>query len=181
MRAREIGAIKSFPEAFWKMLEIEVITGDDVSGQLGVAAGRLTAYARDIFSGAGVESGECNIVFIGDRFMTELNETYKSRSGTTDVLSFNLTDERSDGFCGEVYVSLERAKTQADEGGILFDEEVIRLVTHGLLHLVGLVHDTEDEYASMTVKTEELVKSFFAGSPTCAPHTLGCLPERGPE
>lgn len=163
------------------MVQIEIITGEGISGQIPISADRLVAYARDIFSGAGVESGECNIVFIGDRFMTELNETYKGRSGTTDVLSFNLTDERSDGLCGEVYVSLERAKTQADEEGIPFDEEVIRLVTHGLLHLTGRVHDTEDAYASMTVKTEELVKSFFSESPTCEPHTLGCPPVRGPE
>jgi rRNA maturation RNase YbeY len=147
------------------MLEIEIIVGDEVSGILPVNSRRLETYARDVLAGNGAASGECNIVFIGDGFMTELNETYKGRTGTTDVLSFNLTDELSDGFCGEVYVSLNRAKAQAEEQGVPFDEEVVRLVTHGLLHLAGHLHDTDDAYASMTVKTDELVKAFFAQAP----------------
>lgn len=152
------------------MLEIEVIFGDEISVVFPLDSRRLVTYARDVLSGNGVENGECNIVFIGDSFMTELNETYKGVPGTTDVLSFDLSDGLGGGFCGEVYISLLRAKAQAEEQGVPFDEEVIRLVTHGLLHLAGFVHDkedlTEDANAVMTVKTEELVKTFFRG-PQC--------------
>ena len=144
------------------MLEIEIIVGDEVSGILPVNSRRLETYARDVLAGNGAANGECNIVFVGDGFMTELNETYKGRTGTTNVLSFNLTDELSDGFCGEVYISLDKAKAQSDELGIPFNEEVVRLVTHGLLHLAGHLHDTDDAHVSMTAKTEELVKAFFA-------------------
>jgi len=167
------------------MLEIDVIIGDDISVFLPVFPldsrffDLLVTYSRDVLARNGVEKGECNIVFIGDSFMTELNETYKGVPGTTDVLSFDLSDDLCRGdsasrpysggfrglprFCGEVYISLSRAKAQAEEQGVPFDEEVIRLVTHGLLHLAGFVHDTEDANAAMTVKTEELVKAFFSG------------------
>jgi probable rRNA maturation factor len=143
------------------MLEVEIIIGDDISVVFPLEERRLGAYAHDVLAGNGVECGECTIVFIGDSFMTELNEKYKGRTGTTDVLSFDLTDDLTGMFCGEVYISLLRAKAQAEEQGVPFKEEVVRLVTHGLLHLAGFVHDTESSDAAMTVKTEELVKAFF--------------------
>lgn len=95
--------------------------------------------------------------------MAELNENYKNRNGTTDVLSFNISDELSDICEGEIYVSLSRAKSQSSEYGVSYTEEIIRLVTHGLLHLGGRVHDSEEEYQAMTSDTEKFVSSFFNG------------------
>jgi probable rRNA maturation factor len=142
-------------------LTVEIISSDDVEDLLPVDSGRLQEYAARVLREGGVSSGEFNVVFIGDEFMTELNEMYKGRKGTTDVLSFNLSDESDEGVSGEVYVSLEQAKTQADELGVPFEEEVVRLVTHGLLHLAGHVHDTDEQYDAMMDRTERLVREFF--------------------
>ncbi|MHB9031260.1 MAG: rRNA maturation RNase YbeY, partial [Candidatus Latescibacterota bacterium] len=120
-------------------------------------------YAQEIMSRNGYAIGEVNIVFIGDEYMAELNRTYKGREGTTDVLSFNLTNEFAEGLSGEVYISLNRARTQAEEYEVPFEEEVVRLVTHGLLHLSGHIHDTDAQYENMTRRTDELVKEFFSG------------------
>jgi probable rRNA maturation factor len=145
------------------MVAIDVIVEDDWSGSFPVDEERLKAFALGVFERAGIDKGECNIVFICDPFMTELNETYKGRDGSTDVLSFDLTDDTAGGFTGEVYVSLDRAYTQAEERGIPLAEEIVRLVAHGLLHLSGRVHDTEAGLSSMTGDTEELVRTFFSG------------------
>jgi probable rRNA maturation factor len=144
------------------MMEIDIIVSEDVADLMPVDVERLREYALAILSRSGLIAGEVNIVFIGDEFMAELNETYKGREGTTDVLSFNLTDELAGGLSGEVYVSLERARSQADELGVSFEEEVVRLVTHGLLHLAGHVHDTEEQHRVMTERTETLVGEFFS-------------------
>ncbi len=143
------------------MMEIDIIVGDDVTGDLPVDIERLHAYALMVFGSDGVSTGQVNIVFIDDEFMAQLNETYKGRAGTTDVLSFNLTDEVADALSGEVYVCLDRAKAQAEELGVPFEEEVVRLVTHGLLHLAGHVHDTDEQYDVMVQRTESLVGEYF--------------------
>jgi rRNA maturation RNase YbeY len=143
------------------MVTVEVIESEEVEGLLPVETDRMESFAREVLERNGVERGEYNIVFIGDAYMTELNEIYKGRIGTTDVLSFNLSDENENVYAGEVYVSLERAKEQAEEYGASFEREVVRLVVHGLLHLSGYVHDTEELFASMNGRTEDIVAAFF--------------------
>lgn len=142
--------------------EVEIIMSDDVDLPLPVDSEHLRKHVSDTLLENGVSSGEFNIVFVGDGFMTELNEVYKGRKGTTDVLSFDLSNDFSEGLSGEVYVSLERAKAQAAEIGVPFEEEVVRLVTHGILHLAGHVHDTDAQYDVMSENTERLVREFFA-------------------
>jgi probable rRNA maturation factor len=75
-----------------------------------------------------------NIVLTDDETLEDLNKRFKKRKGPTDVLAFEF--EEPD-FLGEVYVSLDRAREQALDYGVSEEEEVERLVLHGLLHLLG--------------------------------------------
>jgi len=143
------------------LIAIDIIESDEVEGLLPVDHGRLHDYAVFVIESGGIKEAEVNVVFVSDEKMTELNETYRKRKGTTDVLSFDLSDNISEKIEGEVYVSLERAKNHSSEYDISFGEEVVRLVTHGLLHLTGRVHDTGDAYRSMTEDTEKMVRVFF--------------------
>jgi len=143
------------------MVDVDVIISDDTEEALPIEAENLADYAARVMLSSGVDDGEINVVFVGDAFMTELNETYKKRSGSTDVLSFILSGEDSERIEGEVYVSLKRAQEQAVEYGVTFSEEIVRLVTHGLLHLAGCVHGSDEEYRVMTKDTERYVMEYF--------------------
>ena len=143
------------------MLNVEVILEDEDIGFQPLDEKDIVAFAREICARHGIDGGELNIVFSGDAFMAHLNETYKGREGTTDVLSFNLNEGSGDPFVGEVYVSLDKAREQAAEWGVPFDREVVRLIVHGLLHLAGRVHDTEEATVSMEAMTEQLTAEFF--------------------
>jgi len=143
------------------MLNVDVIVCEDVLEEFPLDTGRLSDYVADVLDAKGVSEGEVNVVFVDDGYMTELNGRYRKREGTTDVLSFRLSDDDSGRLEGEVYVSVERAEKQAGEYGVPLPEELVRLVTHGVLHLTGMVHDTDDEYASMTGETERFVGMFF--------------------
>lgn len=72
-----------------------------------------------------------------DETLRDLNKRFKGRKGPTDVLAFDF--EEPD-FLGEVYVSLDRAREQAIYYGVSEEEEIERLVLHGLLHLLGYTH-----------------------------------------
>jgi len=143
------------------LIEIDIIVNDDVTGLLPVEEDRVHDHAVYVLQSGNFDTAVVNIVFIGDEKMTELNETYKNGSGTTDVLSFDLSDTQSGKIDGEVYVSLERARSQSVEYNINFEEEVIRLVTHGLLHLTGRIHDTGELLDAMKADTERMVNAFF--------------------
>ena len=143
------------------MITVDVIVSEKVAELFPLGREEVQKFSITVLKSSGITRCEINVVFIDDEKMTGLNENYKKREGTTDVLSFDLSDNSSDIVDGEVYVSLERAEKQAEECNVPFKEEIIRLVTHGLLHLAGRTHRSEEEYRLMMSDTENYVKDFF--------------------
>jgi len=84
-----------------------------------------------------------SFAIVNDEKMNELNEKYRGRVGSTDVLSFEIKESEEDGvfLLGEVVVDKNKAKEQAEELGHSYEEEVADLVRHGVLHLLGKHHN----------------------------------------
>lgn len=107
---------------------------------------RFTAKALKVVpaeDGVGV-----TVAFVSDRRMRELNRMWRRKVGTTDVLSFPAAQsefEMAEGASlGDVVISVEQAARQAREHGLGFEEEVSQLILHGLLHLCGYDHETDE-------------------------------------
>jgi len=109
---------------------------------------------------------EISILFIDDIEMRVLNKRYRGKDKTTDVLSFPQISDfksaiRNPQFAillGDVVISLETAKRQAKESGHPFNREVIILLTHGILHLLGYDHEGDKKKAvEMRRKEKELM------------------------
>ena len=87
-------------------------------------------------------------MFVSDRAMAELNRRWRGKPGTTDVLSFPAEQnkfEKTEGLnLGDVVISVERAARQAKENKLSLNTEISQLVLHGLLHLCGYDHLTDD-------------------------------------
>ena len=115
------------------------------------------------------EKVEVSIALVDDKYIQELNRQYRNVDAPTDVLSFAMR-ERAAGednidFCeeellGDVVISLERATMQAAEYGHSFEREVGFLVVHGVLHLLGYDHESDEEKKLMRQKEEEILKSI---------------------
>ena len=88
------------------------------------------------------------VAFVSDRAMRELNRLWRHKEGTTDVLSFPVQQdefEKAEGSSlGDVVVSVEQAARQAKENGLTLDQEIAQLILHGLIHLCGYDHSTDD-------------------------------------
>jgi probable rRNA maturation factor len=88
------------------------------------------------------------IAFVSDRAMRELNRLWRHQQGTTDVLSFPAEQdefEKVEGSrLGDVVISVEQAERQAKENGLTFNQEIAQLILHGLLHLCGYDHSTDN-------------------------------------
>ena len=89
-----------------------------------------------------------NLIFVDDVFIQDMNRTYLGKDRPTDVISFLLEED----ILGEVYVSLDTAQSQSITYRVPFQEEVARLVIHGVLHLLGYTDSTDDERKIMTQK-----------------------------
>jgi probable rRNA maturation factor len=132
-------------------------------------------------------AGAVDAVLTDDDHVRRLNAAYRSRDRTTDVLAFAFEESSDDVIVGdaaveptvgEVYISVQRASEQADELGVTQDEELSRLLVHGLLHLVGFDHQTEEELVAMERETERFLAAVPVGGANRSTALAGCLSER---
>ena len=88
------------------------------------------------------------IAFVSDRAMRELNRLWRHQQGTTDVLSFPAEQDEfekvENSRLGDVVISVEQAARQAGQNGLTLDNEIAQLILHGLLHLRGYDHATDN-------------------------------------
>jgi len=94
----------------------------------------------------GLKGIEVSLYFTDDDTIRELNKTYRGKNKATDVLSF-IFDEPAGPYrlLGEIVISVDTARRQAEEIGHSFEEEIKRLVVHGFVHLLGYDHELGGE------------------------------------
>ena len=109
---------------------------------------RWQAFGERALQVLGVRDQGATVVFTSDRLMRKLNREYRGKDHTTDVLSFaseQSSFEKTVGaHLGDVVISVEQASRQAAENQLDIDREVGQLILHGLLHLCGYDHETDN-------------------------------------
>lgn len=93
------------------------------------------------------QARSATIAFVSDRKMRALNNDFRGKNTTTDVLSFPFEPDEFDierDFLGDIVISLEQARKQASENGLDIETEIKQLILHGILHLCGYDHETDD-------------------------------------
>ena len=119
------------------------------------------------------KTAEISIIFADDSYIQNLNREYRGLDEPTDVLSFALRDEQPGvpainavpanelpELLGDIFISVERAVTQAKNFGHSLERELCYLTIHGLLHLLGFDHHTPEETIKMR-QAEELILEKF--------------------
>jgi probable rRNA maturation factor len=111
-------------------------------------AARWREFAERALGQIGKSGASATIAFVSDRAMRRLNRDFRGRDAATDVLSFphepDKFEQAAENDLGDVVISVERAAAQAAGNGLDFELEVAQLILHGLLHLCGYDHETDD-------------------------------------
>ena len=154
-------------------IEIEVqIAPELVQDHLpGLSPARLEAVARAALRHEG-QGGQLTLVITADEGIQQLNRDFLGRDAPTDVLAFSAQEDdgafvsapEAEGYLGDVIVSYPRAAAQALERGHTTEQELDLLIVHGLLHLLGYDHATEEEKAAMWDRQEAILASLPQGS-----------------
>jgi len=96
-----------------------------------------------------------NLIFTSDRQMHALNKYFRNKDNSTDVLSFNIDDlDEENSVFGEIYISVDIARKQANNYNAPLTEEILRLSCHGMLHLIGYDHIKKDDKKKMKEREE---------------------------
>jgi len=126
---------------------------------------KLESYISFVVKKLKLQKGIFNIIFVNNEEIHEINKTYRNTDRVTDVISFALEDNKDivyKGFrlLGDIYIAIDVAYDQAIEYNHSREREVCFLATHGILHLLGYDHMTEEEEKVMFKKQEELLNAF---------------------
>jgi len=100
-----------------------------------------STFAMKCLDAIGKSESSATIAFVSDKRIRELNRQFRGVDKATDVLSFPAEENLN---LGDVAVSVDTATVQAKDNGLTFDEEVAQLILHGLLHLCGYDHETDN-------------------------------------
>lgn len=114
---------------------------------------RIGITAVELFAGSilpivsETKGRDFTVAFISDARMKQLNKSFRGKNSTTDVLSFPTEPNEFDppgSSLGDIAISAEQAKKQAAENGLDLETEIKQLILHGVLHLCGYDHETDD-------------------------------------
>lgn len=106
--------------------------------------------------------GKILIGIIGESEIKNINKKWRGQNRPTDVLSFAWQEDKTfaGGELGEIFLCWPQIKKQAKERGILAKEEFVRILAHGLLHLIGYDHAVKKDEKKMFALQERVVKKF---------------------
>ncbi|MDB9954208.1 rRNA maturation RNase YbeY [Flavobacteriaceae bacterium] len=115
-------------------------------------ADTTASWLSAIISQEDYKEGEVSIVFCDDEFLHKLNVEFLDHDTLTDVISFDYSMGKE--IHGEIFISIERVKENANEFNQSFDAELSRVMAHGVLHYCGYKDKSESEAATMRSKEE---------------------------
>ena len=112
-----------------------------------------------------IENPLLNIIIVDNEKIREINKEYRNKDAVTDVISFafeEIEDVKYEDFrfLGEIYISYERCKEQAQDYGHSVKREFCYLAVHGLLHLLGYDHIKEEDKKVMRALEEEILNEY---------------------
>ena len=125
----------------------------------------LNDYVKYLVKKMELDKCEFNIIIVDNKRIHEINREYRNVDRETDVISFAMEDNMDIEYedfrlLGDIYISIDKCYSQAEEYGHSRVREICFLATHGVLHLLGYDHMEEDDERKMNKLQEELLEGY---------------------
>ncbi len=115
----------------------------------------IPAFTKKLCTLLNIQTGSIEITFLNNADLKKMNQAHLNHNYNTDIITFNLGSPKSP--MGDIYISIDQAKKQAQELQHSLEFEIKTLIAHGLLHVLGYEDDTEEKKAIMFKKQDELL------------------------
>lgn len=118
----------------------------------------IAAWLTNVITSENKKEGEINYIFCDDEYLHKINLEYLNHDTLTDIISFDYT--MGNELSGDIFVSIERVKDNAKDFNVVFEEELKRVLVHGILHYCGYKDKGEAEELLMRSKEDEKIALF---------------------
>ena len=115
-------------------------------------------WLKKVISSEEKELEEVSYIFCDDQYLLEINQKYLNHDTYTDIISFDSCIGNI--LQGDIFISTERVSENSTEYGVEFQEELRRVMAHGILHFCGYKDKSEEEQSLMRQKEEEKMQMF---------------------
>ena len=119
---------------------------------------QIEQWISKVIASENKKEGEINYIFCDDTYLHKLNVEFLNHDTLTDIISFDNTVGNE--LHGDIFISVERVEDNANEFNVSLDEELKRVMIHGILHYCGFKDKTDADQKVMTQKENEKLKMF---------------------
>ena len=117
------------------------------------------SWIEEVVSSAGFELSMVNYIFCSDKYLLDVNKQYLNHDYYTDIITFDNSDSLLQ-IDSDIFISLDRVKDNATKLRQSFDQELKRVMIHGVLHLTGMSDKTDEEKALMRKKEDDCLSMW---------------------
>jgi probable rRNA maturation factor len=118
----------------------------------------ISSWLSNVISSENKKEGEINYIFCDDDYLHNINMEYLNHDTLTDIISFDYS--MGNELHGDIFVSVERVADNATDFNVSFEEELKRVLVHGILHYCGYKDKSEADAALMRSKEDEKIALF---------------------
>lgn len=119
---------------------------------------KYAGWISDVIASEGKKEGEISYIFCDDEYLLQINQQHLDHDTLTDIISFDYTIGNE--ISGDIFISIERVKDNALDFDVPFSEELLRVMSHGILHYCGYKDKGDNEEKLMRSKEEEKIALF---------------------
>ena len=129
------------------MINIDII--NDYQSKITINDSQIKFLYNRILKNHKIKNIELSLILSNRNYLNQLKIKYFNQNYYTDVIAFNLNNQDED-ILGEIYVSIDDIKQNAEKFNVTFNDEFKRIIIHGLLHIIGYNDDTQNKKQIMT-------------------------------
>jgi probable rRNA maturation factor len=119
---------------------------------------QIVTWISTVILSENKKEGDINYIFCDDEYLLNLNEQYLDHDTLTDIISFDYSVGNE--LHGDIFISVERVRENAQDFNVTFEEELKRVLVHGVLHYCGYKDKSEEDEQLMRSKEDEKIKMF---------------------
>ena len=119
---------------------------------------QLSNWLSQVILSESKKEGDINYIFCDDEYLLNINQQYLDHDTLTDIISFDYSVGNE--LHGDIFISVERVRENALDFSVTFDEELKRVLVHGVLHYCGFKDKSEEDEQLMRQKEDEKIKMF---------------------
>jgi len=118
----------------------------------------ISNWLTKVIQSENKKEGDINYIFCDDEYLVEINQQYLDHDTLTDIISFDYSVGNE--LHGDIFISIERVRDNAQDYKVSFEEELQRVLVHGLLHYCGYKDKTDSDELLMRSKEDEKIRLF---------------------